>query len=259
MYESWSLVFRYIFVGLGGLILLLVILWYLRDARRYHKVIKSLPDAGRIGELRCDANGKRYPLPREGYIGRSFSCDIRVRGQGIKNRHVEFIYRPGKGLLMRPVGNNVFSMAGQQLRGSAYALHGTRLEIGNLPFTVLFFEGLDAEDPRDLREDEDRYRRFEEMDGEEDFSSFAPPPPVRYDQPAPAAYHAPVSGAEIPEEWGAAPRSNGTGSPYPVMPEQAPSPRQPQADRYGIPDEWGQRPAAGAQYPVYPVQNQGDE
>lgn len=160
-YEIFALFMRYVFVALGGLILWRSFRWLRKDARAYRKEIKSLPDAGLVGEMVDMNTGKSYPLPREGVLGASRSCDIRVTDGVLSSRHLTFLFVEGKGLAIRPLGQNNVTLDGEMLFGTGYALHGTRLEAGSVTLRVRLFAGLNVprrvlyqDDPEEMALDE---------------------------------------------------------------------------------------------------------
>lgn len=147
MFELLSLAMRYVFVALGALILLRIFLWFKKDANEYRKELKRLPDAGYIGEIRDPITGKSYPLPREGDLGKGFSCDIRITGNGVKRHHASLRFTPGKGLYVEPLRGNTIVMNGKRMRGGAYALNGSRITLGSRELMICFFMGVDAPHP----------------------------------------------------------------------------------------------------------------
>lgn len=141
-YEIFALFMRYVFVALGALMLLRAFRWLQKDARAYRKEIKSLPDAGLVGEMVDMQTGKSYPLPREGVLGAGRSCDIRIKDGLLASRHLSFLFVEGKGLLIRPLGRKNVLLDGEMVVGQGFALHGTRLEAGGLMLRVRLFAGL---------------------------------------------------------------------------------------------------------------------
>lgn len=147
MPELISLAMRYVFLVLGILIALRALLSFKRDADRYKKEMRRLPDAGYIGELRLESTGKTYPIPREGDMGRGFSCDIRLKGKGIGRHHAAFAYVPGKGLRITSIAGKIITLDGKRLRGRTFAINGSYLVIGQNTYRVLFFQGVDVPNP----------------------------------------------------------------------------------------------------------------
>lgn len=152
-YELLALLMRYVFVGIGALILWRAYRWLRRDARQYKKAMRSLPDAGLVGEMVNLKTGESQPLPREGLIGSSGACDIRVREPGVARRHALFAFEEGKGLRVTPhLGNRVL-MEGVELKGAAHALHGTQLQLGDAVLRVRLFAGLKVPHPMQFQQD----------------------------------------------------------------------------------------------------------
>lgn len=134
---------RYVFVFIGLMIVWRSLRWLRRDARAYRKELRSLPDAGLVGEMVNLNTGEAQPLPREGVIGSSRECDIRLKGQGVMRNHARFEFVDGKGLKIIPLRRAATLLNGTPLHGSAgYALHGTQLQAGAVPLRVRLFAGL---------------------------------------------------------------------------------------------------------------------
>ena len=141
-YELISMLMRYVFVFIGLMIVWRSLRWLRRDARAYQKELRSLPDAGLVGELVNLATGEAQPLPREGMMGSSRECDIRLKGPGIQRNHARFEFEDGNGLKIIPLRRASMLLNGAPLHGSGYALHGTQLQTGNIPLRVRLFAGL---------------------------------------------------------------------------------------------------------------------
>ena len=106
--------------------------------------MRALPDAGLVGEVVDLRTGQAQPLPREGTIGSSRECDIRVKDTGVKRNHALFTFEDGKGMHIVPrLGARVL-LNGREIGGSGYALHGTRLQLGNAELRVRLFAGLNV-------------------------------------------------------------------------------------------------------------------
>ena len=146
-YELLAMLMRYVFIALGGLILFRAYRQMRRDARAYKKEMKKLPDAGLGGGIVDLQTGKSQPLPREGMIGSSAACDIRLKRRGVKRRHAMFEFVEGKGLRIRPHLGHKVAMEGVPIRTSAYALHGTEVMIGQAPIRIRLFAGLNVPHP----------------------------------------------------------------------------------------------------------------
>lgn len=105
-YELAALTARYIFTALMLLIVFRAERGALIDSRRAAKLRHLSPATGRCGEmvvLEGDGNarrGVRYPVIREGCIGSSSRCDIRIRHGSVRRRHAIFQLNE-KGLRVR--------------------------------------------------------------------------------------------------------------------------------------------------------------
>lgn len=146
-YELISMLMRYVFVLIGLTIVWRSFRWLRRDARAYRKEMRSLPDAGLVGEMVNLATGETQPLPREGVIGSSRECDIRLKGPGVERSHARFEFEDGHGLKIIPLRRASLLLNGTAMRGPGYALHGTQLEMGGVPLRVRLFAGLNIPYP----------------------------------------------------------------------------------------------------------------
>lgn len=146
-YELLAMLMRYVFIALGGLILLRAGRQMLRDARAQRKELKKLPDAGRIGEVVDLETGNHYPLPREGMIGSSASCDICLRRRGVKRRHALFEFAEGKGVRIKPCFGRKVWVEGVPIKATAFALHGTKVTLSRANIRIRLFAGLNVPHP----------------------------------------------------------------------------------------------------------------
>ena len=184
-YEIFALAMRYVYVVIGVVILLRALRWLRKDARAYRREMKALPDAGLIGEIVDLNTGKAQPLPREGTIGSARSCDICVRGEGVRRHHAMFSFEEGRGLLITPCLRCRMVMAGVELNSSAHALHGTQLEIGGTTLRVRLFAGLNVPHPMQFQPDAPENDASAEACADEDEAPF-PLPPSRTACPRPS-------------------------------------------------------------------------
>lgn len=158
-YELIAMGARYWFILLSALVAWRGSVYLLREHFRRRKMLKKLPDAGMVGELRDEESGKAYPLPREGVLGGGRACDIRLRG--LRRRHMNFAFVEGKGLLLTPChGRSRILLDGAALGKGGYALHGDVLGVGGYTLRVRLFAGLNVPHPAAFR---DHWQRaFEE-------------------------------------------------------------------------------------------------
>ena len=143
-YGLFSLAMRYVFTGLLFFIAVYAFLAVLREARAWNNELRSLPDAGKIGELYDRAREKSVPLPREGVIGKGRSCDARIGGKGVGRDHAMLCFIPGKGLKVTTCFARYVTVNGKRVKGSAVLVNGDLLAIGDREYQVRFFSGLDA-------------------------------------------------------------------------------------------------------------------
>ncbi len=143
-YQLLARAMRYVFILIAALFFLLTVVWMRRDQRQWNKEKKQLPDAGTVGEL-VDADSlRRYPVPREGTLGSSRRCDIRIIGRGVRRRHADVRFREGKGLMIIPSGGGRITLNGRTVTSPVCAGRGARLRIGSVLLTLKLFEGLDV-------------------------------------------------------------------------------------------------------------------
>lgn len=95
-FELLSLTMRYVFTGLMLLIVIRAARGAIIDSRRATRLRRLSPMTGISGELvLLDAlpripRGMRWPVIREGSIGTSRRCDIRIRSGSLRGRHALF-------------------------------------------------------------------------------------------------------------------------------------------------------------------------
>ena len=143
LYQLLALAARALFIALAALVALRALICLLSQHRARKKLLKQLPDAGMVGEMRDMETDKSYPLPREGVLGSGRGCDIRLKG--LRRRHVAFSYVPGKGILLSPCHRRTAAqLDGSDLRRPAYALHGAMLSVGVHTLRIRLFAGLDV-------------------------------------------------------------------------------------------------------------------
>lgn len=142
-YELIALGLRYWFVALGVMIVLSGWRHLLRERKDYRDTVRSLPDAGFIGEIVDLGTGEAYPLSEEGVMGSGRYCDIRIRD--LQKRHLEFSYRTGKGILLTPCHRKtVVRIDGRRIVRRGIASHHSRITAGRRVFLVRFFAGMDG-------------------------------------------------------------------------------------------------------------------
>lgn len=141
-YEILALFMRYVFVLLGACFLLGIVRVLLRDRLHYQKEMKRLPDAGLVGKMVDLDSGQTFMLPREGLIGTSKQSDVRLSGQGLLPQEARFAFVDGKGLKIVPEKGREVLLDGVPIEGSAYALNGSEIAIGNTLFSLHMLSGL---------------------------------------------------------------------------------------------------------------------
>ncbi len=152
-YELVALVARYWFAFLGVVIVWRSFIWLRSDAKRKRKRLKQLPDAGLVGEMVVLAGsealppGSVIPLPREGTMGSLRSCDVSIPCDGVANRHVDFRFVDGVGLVLTPAPRQELIVDGQEAKPNQQEWvmhHGSRLMIGDALLRMRLFMGLET-------------------------------------------------------------------------------------------------------------------
>jgi len=155
-YQLLSLGARVLFLLLALLIVLHAGLNLLQQHIARKRLLKKLPDAGMVGEMRDMDSGKSYPLAREGVLGGSRGCDIRLKG--LRRRQVNFVYVDGKGILLTPCHRRSNTLLdGEMLRRGAYALHGAILRVGGYTLRIRLFSGLNVPQPAQFQHSQPVY------------------------------------------------------------------------------------------------------
>lgn len=156
IYEVAALGARYWFVLLGVLIVLRAFFWLFRDRHAKHERLRSLPDAGMIGEMvvldETDdfPENTLLPIPREGTIGAGRSCDLCLPVHGVSDLHLRFLYREGDGLLLFPARGQTILVNDRPMthrnKSADFGMHhGDVLTVGNIRLMLRLFAGLDTE------------------------------------------------------------------------------------------------------------------
>ena len=156
VYEIVSLAMRYWFVLLAALIVLRSFAWLLHDRGEKHRRLRSLPDAGFIGELLVLTGSDELPqdatvpVPWEGTLGFVRSNDMVVPVRGVAHTQLDCAFEEGVGLVVTPRFHRACTVDGEEIRTRADAkahpmLHGSVLEVGEARLRLRVFIGIDAE------------------------------------------------------------------------------------------------------------------
>ena len=150
-YQLLALGARYWFVLLAAVLVWRGAAALLHEHYQRKKLLKKLPDAGMVGEMRDIDNDRAYPLPREGVLGGGSACDIRLRG--LCRRDINFAFVEGKGLLLTPChSRGGVLLDGAPLGKGGYALHGAMLRVGGYTLRIRLFAGLNVPRPAPYEE-----------------------------------------------------------------------------------------------------------
>ena len=188
IYQIVALACRYWFAFLGVLIVWRSFSWLRKDRRLKHKRLKTLPDAGMIGELVVLQGSDELPedsflpVPREGILGCLRTCDVVVPVDGVARQHLDFVFIDGQGVQMVPRRGCACMIDGELIRDHRAARsfpmrHGSLLSVGDALLKLRLFAGLDAPYAADFLPDEP----FEPFEPEEtmpgyDFQPYPPQP-----------------------------------------------------------------------------------
>lgn len=143
MYPLIAQAMRAVFILLAALAVFRSALDLITRHRARRKLLRRLPDAGMVGEMRDIESDISYPLPREGVLGGAGGCDIRLKG--LRRRHVTFAFVDGKGVLITPCHRRTAAwLDGAEIRRGAYALHGALLRVGGYTLRIRLFAGLNV-------------------------------------------------------------------------------------------------------------------
>lgn len=149
LYQLIAMAARPVFLILAALIVLRGSRILLSQHHERKKLLRHLPDAGMVGEMRDIESDKSYPLPREGVLGSGRGCDIRLKG--LRRRQVSFAFVEGKGVLLTPARRRSATwLDGVPLDRPAYALHGALLRVGGYTLSIRLFAGLNVPDAAQL-------------------------------------------------------------------------------------------------------------
>ena len=150
-YELLSYIARYWFA-----LLMVLIVWrawraIVRDNRK-EKLLRAWEGgAGCVGELvlvdddtkRRRGAQERFLVPQEAVIGSSAKADIRLRGPGIRRKHVYMTYRPG-GMALHAARKAELDIRPDE-NGEMILRDGQKLKIGRYTLMMVFFDAADAQ------------------------------------------------------------------------------------------------------------------
>ena len=155
LYSIAALACRYWFAFLGVLIVWRSFSWLRKDRRLKHRRLKTLPDAGMIGELVVLRGSDELPedsvlpVPREGVLGFLRTCDIVVPVSGVARQHIDFVFIDGQGLRTAPRRGCSCMVDGEWIADHRAAArfpmgHNSLITIGDATLKLRLFAGLNA-------------------------------------------------------------------------------------------------------------------
>ena len=153
LFEILSLALRYVFAFLGMLIVFRTYRCLLSDRRSRRAALRKTPGAGFVGELIVLHGSKDFPpdtylpVPREGTLGSTRTCDLTVPCGGVRRMHLNFTWEDGTGLLLEPVRGSVLNIQAGAVRppsdsSKTVLRHGDILTIGEAVLEFRVYNGL---------------------------------------------------------------------------------------------------------------------
>ena len=154
VYEVISLAARYFFALFIAFLALRGLSQTLAERREEQEQLRHLPGAGTVGELVVVSGGQHldaetwFPVPREGVLGSLRTCDLAVEARGVAGHHLDFCWKDGVGLLLKPRRGCQVFVNDQPLDESSAPetvplTHGAILRIGEASLRFLVFAALD--------------------------------------------------------------------------------------------------------------------
>lgn len=157
VYEVLALALRYWFAALGVLIVWRAFAWLRRDRAAKHRMLRTLPDAGMIGEMVVEAGSRELvegmvlAVPWEGVLGAVRTCDVCVPVGGVAREHLRFSFDERTGLSIRPCYRQMCAVNGRAVtwrsvrRHPVTLTHGAVLTVGEAQLRLRVFLGLTEE------------------------------------------------------------------------------------------------------------------
>lgn len=181
VYAVVAYIARYWFAGLAILIIWRAVRWLRQDVDRTTRAQRTLPDAGFIGEWAVVASdAPRMPAgtvlraPRDGWIGSTRACDVRLMHAGVPARAARFYLRED-GLHLLPQRRDTLLVDGEPVQREAVLRHGATLTVGGVTLQLRLFAGVILTGERQVPWRGRRTRRDEVMP--------APEPILEMDDP----------------------------------------------------------------------------
>ena len=146
---------RWFFAFLGVFSVLAALGWLHAEKKARRELLRSAPGAGTIGELMVLSGSDElpvqtwFPVTREGVLGSVRSCDLVIPCPGVKAHHLDYVWKDGTGLIIRPRSGCEALIDGVRLdcRSDAFLYpltHGSCLQVGQ---AILRLQVLKALDP----------------------------------------------------------------------------------------------------------------
>lgn len=150
LYTIVSLSARYFFVAMLFIIVIRSYIWLRRDNAAFKKYRDSIAAAGVVGEAKVlfgnseIQTGQRFEIYREGIIGRSKNCDMRVLSKYIAKRQLYYRLDEGMGLYVEPLHSGDISINAFKIdkkTRNAYIINGSILKLADISLQFFFYPG----------------------------------------------------------------------------------------------------------------------
>ena len=145
---------RYLFAFFALMLLFFAVSWLYDERRNRRDRLRSLPEAGNIGEMVVISGSDLlpvdtwFPIPREGVLGSVRSCDLVVPCPGVHARHLAFSWQDGTGLIIKPFPGCETFVDGVSLLTAEKAempvmVHGSCLQVGSVVLRLQLLSALE--------------------------------------------------------------------------------------------------------------------
>lgn len=151
IYEGIAVSFNFVFMALSVLIALCGFRWLRADRKAVRRALAETPRADCVGTLVVVSGKSPYlskgmaiDLPREGTVGRSRACDVRLVHQDIPARAARVSLEPG-GMLFSPARWESITVNGQPYDKPVLVCTGSRVQWGGLTLRLMLDESVSEE------------------------------------------------------------------------------------------------------------------
>ena len=146
---------RWLFAFLGVFSVLSALGWLHAEKKARRNRLRTAPAAGTVGELMVLSGSDElpaqtwFPVTREGVLGSVRSCDLVVPCPGVRAHHLDYIWKDGVGLIIRPRSGCEALIDGIRLDCRSDVLsypltHGACLQVGDAVLRLQVFKALNT-------------------------------------------------------------------------------------------------------------------